>query len=257
MAGCTPRGRCASATEWLAESHELREVRSSGNAGRGQPVEPGVSDAIKVDIWSDVQCPWCYIGKRKFEAGAAEFGGEVEVEYHSFELAPDTPVDFDGSPADYLAQRKGLPMDQVEQMLERVTGIAASVGLDYDYDHVHQTNTVISHELIHFAKSKGRQLEMKEALLKAYFIDGGHVGRIEDLADLATTVGLDRDEVVAVLEAQTYLADVKADVAQAEAYGIQGVPFFVIDGKYGVSGAQEAAAFANVLEQARQERDDS
>ena len=216
----------------------------------------GVSTPIKVDIWSDVQCPWCYIGKRKFEAGAAQFGGEVEVEYHSFELAPDTPVDFDGSPKDFLSQRKGIAPDQVDMMLDRVTGIAKSVGLDYDYDHVHQTNTIKAHELLHFAKSKGVQLEMKEALLKAYFIDGGHVGRIEDLADLATTVGLDRDEVVAVLEAQTYLADVKADVAQAEAYGIQGVPFFVIDGKYGVSGAQEAAAFANVLEQARSERDE-
>ena len=216
-----------------------------------------MSEPIKVDIWSDVQCPWCYIGKRKFEAAVAEFEGDVEVEYHSFELAPDTPVDFDGTPADYLAERKGLPMAQVEQMLERVTGIAQSVGLDYDYDHVHQTNTIKAHELLHFAKSKGLQLEMKEALLKAYFVDGGHVGRVADLADLAATVGLDRDEVVEVLEAQTYLADVKADVAQAEAYGIQGVPFFVIDGKYGVSGAQEAAAFANVLEQARQERDDS
>ncbi|GAB3606211.1 protein disulfide isomerase FrnE [Conyzicola nivalis] len=216
-----------------------------------------MSTPIKVDIWSDVQCPWCYIGKRKFEAGAAQFGGDVEVEYHSFELAPDTPVDFDGSPKDFLSQRKGIAPEQVDMMLDRVTGIAKSVGLDYDYDHVHQTNTIKAHELLHFAKSKGVQLEMKEALLKAYFVDGGHVGRIADLADVAAGVGLDRDEVVAVLEAQTYLADVKADVAQAQAYGIQGVPFFVIDGKYGVSGAQEAAAFADVLTQAQSERDAS
>jgi len=214
-----------------------------------------VSEPIKVDIWSDVQCPWCYIGKRKFEDGAAQFGGDVEVEYHSFELAPDTPVDFDGSPRDFLSQRKGIALDQVDMMLDRVTSIAKDVGLDYDYDHVHQTNTVKAHELLHFAKSKGLQLEMKEALLKAYFVDGGHVGRVADLAELAVTVGLDREEVVAVLEANTYLADVKADVAQAQAYGIQGVPFFVIDGKYGISGAQEAAAFAGALEQARSERD--
>ena len=214
-----------------------------------------VSNPIKVDIWSDVQCPWCYIGKRKFEAGAAEFGGDVEVEYHSYELSPDTPVDYEGTTAEYLSQRKGLPLDQVDQMLERVTSIAASVGLDYDFEHVHQTNTVKAHELIHFAKSKGRQLEMKEALLKAYFIDGGHVGRIEDLADLAESIGFDRDEVMQVLESNQFLADVKADVALAGEYGIQGVPFFVIDGKYGVSGAQEAATFANVLEQVRSERD--
>ncbi|MGV8883125.1 MAG: DsbA family oxidoreductase [Rhodoglobus sp.] len=214
-----------------------------------------MSNPIKVDIWSDVQCPWCYIGKRKFEAGAAQFGGDVEVEYHSYELSPDTPVDYEGTTADYLSERKGLPMPQVHEMIERVTSIAASVGLDYDFEHVHQTNTVKAHELLHFAKSKGRQLEMKEALLKAYFVDGGHVGRISDLADLAASIGFDRDEVVRALESNEFLADVKADVARAGEYGIQGVPFFVIDGKYGVSGAQEAATFANVLEQVRSERD--
>jgi predicted DsbA family dithiol-disulfide isomerase len=214
-----------------------------------------VSTPIKVDIWSDVQCPWCYIGKRKFEAGAAQFDGEVEVEYHSFELAPDTPVDFEGTPVDFLSQRKHIAPDQIAMMLDRVTTIAASVGLDYDYDHVHQTNTVKAHELLHFAKASGLQLEMKERLLKAYFVDGRHVGRIPDLADLAAEVGLDRDAVVRALESNEYLADVKADVAQAQAYGIQGVPFFVIDGKYGVSGAQEADAFVGVLQQARDERD--
>ena len=213
-----------------------------------------MSNAVKVDIWSDVQCPWCYIGKRKFEAAVAGFDGKVDVEYHSFELAPDTPVDFDGSPRDYLAERKGVSPDQVDQMLDRVTGIAASVGLEYDYDHVHQTNTIKAHELIHYAKSQGRQLDMKERLLKAYFVDGRHVGRIEDLADLASEIGLDRAEVVRVLTDDAYLADVKADVAQAEAYGISGVPFFVFDEKYGVSGAQDAATFANVLEQVVLER---
>ena len=214
-----------------------------------------MTEPIKVDIWSDVQCPWCYIGKRKFESGAAQFGGDVEVEYHSFELAPDTPVDFDGTPVDYLAQRKGLPPAQVEQMIERVVGIAESVGLDYDYDHIHQTNTVISHELLHFAKSKGRQLEMKERLLKAYFINGEHVGRIPDLVDIAVELGFDRDEVTEALESHRVLPDVKADVALAREYGINGVPFFVIDGKYGVSGAQDAATFANVLSQVQAERE--
>ncbi|HEX4056768.1 MAG TPA: DsbA family oxidoreductase [Galbitalea sp.] len=214
-----------------------------------------MSDVIKVDIWSDVQCPWCYIGKRKFEAAVADFGGEVEVEYHSFELAPDTPLDFDGTPKDYLAQRKGISPSDADRMLERVTGIAASVGLDYDYDHVHQTNTIKAHELLHYAKSHGRQVEMKERLLKAYFVDGRHVGRIEDLADLAAEIGLDRDEVVRVLTDQQYLPDVKADVAQAEAYGIHGVPFFVFNEKYGVSGAQDPSTFANVLEQVQSERE--
>ena len=214
-----------------------------------------MSEVIKVDIWSDVQCPWCYIGKRKFEAGAELFGGEVEVEYHSFELSPDTPVEYEGTPVQYLSERKGMPVGQVEQMLERVTGIAKAVGLDYDYDHVHQTNTVISHELIHFAKSKGRQLEMKERLLKAYFVNGEHVGRIPDLVAIAAELGYDEAEVTEALESHRFLADVKADVALAQEYGIQGVPFFVIDGKYGVSGAQEAEAFANVLAQVQAERE--
>lgn len=213
-----------------------------------------MSEAIKVDVWSDIQCPWCYIGKRKFEAGVAQFGGEVDVEYHSFELAPDTPVDYDGSPADFLSSRKGLPLPQVEEMLANVTAIAAGVGLTYDYDSVKQTNTVKSHELLHFAKERGLQLEMKERLLRAYFTEGRHVGRVGDLADLAAEVGLDRAEVVAALEAGDYTAAVKADQAQAAAYGIQGVPFFVVDGKYGVSGAQEAAAFAQVLQQVREEK---
>ncbi|HEY2643857.1 MAG TPA: DsbA family oxidoreductase [Galbitalea sp.] len=214
-----------------------------------------MSDAIKVDIWSDVQCPWCYIGKRKFEAAVAQFDGAVEVEYHSFELAPDTPVDFDGTPKQYLAERKGVSPEQADQMLERVTGIAASVGLDYDYDHVHQTNTIKAHELLHYAKSQGRQIDMKERLLKAYFVDGRHVGRVEDLADLAAEIGLDRAEVVRVLTDNTYLADVKADVAQAAEYGINGVPFFVFDAKYGVSGAQDPATFASVLTQVQSERE--
>lgn len=214
-----------------------------------------MSEVIKVDIWSDVQCPWCYIGKRKFESGAELFGGEVEVEYHSFELSPDTPVEYEGTPVQYLSERKGMPVGQVEQMLERVTGIAKDVGLDYDYDHVHQTNTVISHELLHFAKSKGRQLEMKERLLKAYFVNGEHVGRIPDLVAIAVELGYDEAEVTEALESHRFLADVKADVALAQEYGIQGVPFFVIDGKYGVSGAQEAEAFANVLAQVKTERD--
>jgi predicted DsbA family dithiol-disulfide isomerase len=213
-----------------------------------------MSNSIKVDIWSDVQCPWCYIGKRKFEDGAAQFDGDVEVEYHSFELAPDVPVDYEGSTYDFASEHKGIPVAEVKQMIGRITGVAATVGLDFDYDSVHQTNTIRAHELLHFAKSKGLQLELKERLLKAYFMEGLHFGHLDVLADLAAEVGLDRAEAIAALEANTYLADVKADTAQAQAYGIQGVPFFVIDGKYGVSGAQSPAAFVDVLERARDER---
>ncbi|MDR6613226.1 DsbA family oxidoreductase [Leifsonia sp. 1010] len=218
-----------------------------------------MSEPIKIDIWSDIACPWCYIGKRKFEAGSGLFAGAgdgrgVEVEYHSFELSPDTPVDFDGSEVDFLAGHKGLPAEQVQQMLERVTGIASSVGLDYDFDHLKHTNTVKAHELLHFAKANGKQLELAERLFRAYFMEGRHVGRVEDLADLAAEVGLDRDAALQALESEQYLQDVRADQATAGEYGINGVPFFVIDGKYGVSGAQDAQTFAQVLEQVWSER---
>ncbi len=215
---------------------------------------------IKVDIWSDVACPWCYIGKRKFEAGCGLFvgtggGRSVEVEYHSFELAPDTPVDFDGGEADYLAQHKGVAKEQAEQMLDRVTGIAGAVGLEYDFSSLKHTNTVKAHQLLHYAKARGKQIEMKERLLRAHFVEGGHVGRDEDLADYAAEVGLDRDDALRSLRDDEYLADVRADQALAQEYGIGGVPFYVIDGRYGVSGAQEAATFAQVLERVWSERD--
>ena len=211
-------------------------------------------EAIKIDIWSDIACPWCYIGKRKFEAGAELAGVPVEIEYHSYELSPDTPVGYEGSHEEYLSGRMGVPIEQARQMLKRVTDIAESVDLHYDYDALKHANTVKAHELIHYAKARGRQLEMKERLLDAYFVRGEHVGHIESLADIAAELGFDRADVVRALTSNEYLADVRADQAQAIEYGIQGVPFFVIDGKYGVSGAQDATVFAQALTQVAAEK---
>ncbi len=213
-----------------------------------------MTPAIKVDVWSDIACPWCYIGKRKFEQAAERFGGEVEIEYHSFELAPDTSVDFEGSEIEFLAGHKGIPLETAKQMIDRVTSVASAVGLNYDYDALQHTNTVKAHELLHFAKAQGRQLELKERLLKAYFVEGRHVGRDEDLAELAAEVGLDGEDALRALRERTYLDGVRADQALAAQYGIRGVPFFVIDGKYGVSGAQESDTFKQVLEQVAAEK---
>jgi predicted DsbA family dithiol-disulfide isomerase len=223
---------------------------------------PAALIPIKVDVWSDIACPWCYIGKRKLEAGVEAFSTQpgspaVEIEYHSFELSPDTPVDFDGDEVDFLRKHKGVSAEQAREMLQRVTGIAEGVGLHYDYDALQHANTVKAHELIHYAKARGLQLEAKERLLKAYFEEGRNVGRIDELADLAAEIGLDRDEVVRSLTSGEYLAAVRADQRQAQEYGIQGVPFFVIDGKYGVSGAQDAATFVEVFGQVAGERDGS
>ncbi|MBW4042538.1 MAG: DsbA family oxidoreductase [Acidobacteria bacterium] len=213
-----------------------------------------MTDPVKIDVWSDVACPWCYIGKRKFEAGAAASGVPVEIEYHSFELSPDTPVDFEGSAAEFLSGHKGIPVAQAKAMTDQVSAIAAEVGLDYHYDDIRHTKTLLAHELMHFAKEDGKQLETAEALFKAYFVDGGHVGHVDDLVALAESVGLDGAAARQALEDHRYAGDVQADLAQAVAYGINGVPFFVIDGKYGVSGAQSPEVFAGALTQVAAER---
>jgi predicted DsbA family dithiol-disulfide isomerase len=208
---------------------------------------------VKVDIWSDVACPWCFIGKRRFETAAAEFaedGGSLEVEYHSFELAPDTPVDFDGTEVDFLVGHKGMPAAQVESMLAQMTELARTEGLSYDFDALQHTNTIKAHELLHHAKAQGRQLDMVERLLSAYFEEGRHVGRIDDLADLAAEIGLDRAGVVEALKSGELLPAVQADKDQAIAYGITGVPFFVIDRRLGVSGAQDPSVFLGALREA-------
>ncbi|MFD4421570.1 DsbA family protein [Agromyces sp. NPDC058484] len=217
-----------------------------------------MSEPIKIDIWSDIACPWCYIGKRHLEGGLAALGDdapEVEIEYHSFELAPDTPVDFEGSEVDFLAGHKRMPAERVQQMLQHVTGVASNAGLDYDFDALQHTKTLKAHELLHFAKEQGRQLELSERLFRAYFTEGRHVGRIDQLVELAAEIGIEADAAREALESGRYAEAVQADIAQAGAYGINGVPFFVFDGKYGVSGAQPAEVFAQVLTQVAGERD--
>ena len=216
-------------------------------------------DPIKVDIWSDVACPWCYIGKRKFEAGLTAFEKDdqappVEVVYHSFELQPDTPAEFDGSATDFLVRMKGLPAAQVRQMHDQVTAIAAAVDLDYDFASQQPTNTVKAHQVLHLAKARGVQADVKERLLRAHFVEGRHIGRDEDLADLTAEVGLDRDEVLQALREESYLPAVRADIDRARQLGISGVPFFVLDGRYGISGAQSPETFAKALAQLQAER---
>ncbi|MFS0912886.1 DsbA family protein [Microbacterium sp. 179-I 3D2 NHS] len=211
-----------------------------------------MTEPISIDIWSDIACPWCYIGKRNLEKGleataSDDDAPQVTITFHSFELSPDTPVDFDGDEIDFLAGHKGMPRAQVEQMLSNVTGVAANAGLEYRFDLLQHTNTVKAHELLHFAKAEGLQHEMEERLMSAYFTEGRHVGRVDDLVTLATEVGLAADAAREALETERYLPAVRQDQAQARAYGIQGVPFFVIDGQYGISGAQPPAAFENVL----------
>ena len=216
---------------------------------------------MQVDIWSDIACPWCFIGKRRFETGLRQFqaspaghGVEVSSELHSFELSPDSPEDSAISVVEYLSTRKGLRRSQVEQMLTQVTALAAAEGLSFDFDSVRQTRTLRAHELLHLAKAHGKQAEAAEALFSAFFEKGRNVSDLEVLGDIAEQIGLSRREAVEALQTGRYRDAVAADIEQARAYGIQGVPFFVIDGRYGVSGAQAPETFAAALARAAGDR---
>ncbi|MGP7959473.1 DsbA family oxidoreductase [Sanguibacter sp. A247] len=221
--------------------------------------QPAAVEPLKIDIWSDIACPWCYLGKHRLATGLAAFAATdgalpIEIEYHSFELAPDTPEDFEGSEVDFLARHKGMPAAQVEQMLGQMTATAAAEGLTMDFARLRHTKTLRAHELLHAAKSAGKQPEMLERLFEAYFAQGEHVSDVDTLVRLATEVGLDADEIRAALTDGRHADDVEADIAQARAFGISGVPFYVIDGRYGISGAQPGEAFAQMLGQIVAER---
>jgi len=218
-----------------------------------------MAESIKVDVWSDVACPWCYIGKRTLEAAVSEIsadgdGPEIVIEYHSYELAPETPVDFVGGEHEFLTGSKGMTADESREMLKHVTEVAGTVGLEYNYDRLQHANTVMAHQLVHYAKAHGKQIDANERLLKAHFSDGRHIGRVEDLADLAEEIGLDRADVVRSLESDEYLSAVRADQELARSYGISAAPFFVFDGRNSISGAQDKDVFVQALEQAVRDR---
>ncbi len=207
---------------------------------------------MRVEIWSDVVCPWCAIGKRRFEAALAAFEhrDDVEVRWRSFELDPSAPRSVPGGAARRLADRYGVPLEQARAMQQRVTDAAAAEGLRFRYDIARPGTTLDAHRLLHLAAERGAQGAVKERLLLAYFTEGEPVADRDALVRLAGEAGLDPAEAAAVLDSDAYLAEVRADEAQARALGIQGVPFFVLDRKYGVSGAQPAEVLLEVLRKA-------
>jgi predicted DsbA family dithiol-disulfide isomerase len=207
---------------------------------------------VKVEIWSDVVCPWCYIGKRRFESALSEFAhrDDVEVIYRSFELDSTAQVDSGRSVTEILAEKYGVSLAQAAAMNSRVTGIAAGEGLDYHLDKARHANTVKAHRLIHLAASKGLQNEVMERVMTAYFSEGENIGDTETLARLTAETSLDADEARAVLESDAYTDAVRADERRAQMLGITGVPFFVVDERYGVSGAQPASLLLEVLDTA-------
>lgn len=204
---------------------------------------------MKIEIWSDVICPFCYIGKRNFETALEQFADKknIEVIWKSFQLDPAIPEVATESYTDYLVKRKGMAVEQVQGMLSNVTQMATQVGLDYHLDQSIIVNSLKAHQLIQFAKSKNLGNEAEERLFKAFFIEGKNIADTETLVQLGKDFGLDESEIKAILEDEKYKYEIAQDIQEAQNIGVTGVPFFVFDRKYAVSGAQPAEAFLETL----------
>jgi predicted DsbA family dithiol-disulfide isomerase len=207
-----------------------------------------------VEAWSDIVCPWCYIGKRRLEAALDRFehADQVEVRWRSFELDPHAPFLRTGRMAEHLASKYGMTLAQAEERLEGLNRLAAADGLDYDLARTQGGNTFAAHRLLHLAYSRSDALggALKEALLAAYFVDLRPISEPEVLEDVAVGVGLDRDEVIEVLGSDRFAAEVRADEAEAARLGCTGVPFFVVDRAFAIPGAQDVDTFLLTLRRA-------
>ncbi len=206
---------------------------------------------MTVEIWSDVMCPFCYIGKRKFENALAQFPhkDDVEVIWKSFQLQPDMKTDATKNTTQHLAEVKGWTLEHAKGMTDHVTQLAKQVGLTYNMDKAVVANSFDAHRFLHFAKVHGVQNEAKEALLKAYFTEGLNTADHAVLVQLGTKIGLNADELKHVLASNQFADAVHHDIYEAHQVGVRGVPFFVLGGKYAVSGAQETALFLQALTQ--------
>jgi predicted DsbA family dithiol-disulfide isomerase len=207
---------------------------------------------VHVEIWSDIACPWCYVGKRRFEKALADFEhrDEVTVTWRSFELDPDAPRERPGDRATHLADKYGTTREKAEEMHQHMTDVAAGEGLDFRFDTTRDGNTFDAHRVLHLAAAHGRQDALKERLLRAHFTEGELMADHDALTRLAAEAGLPEDEVRDVLTTDRYAADVREDERTAATLGGRAVPFFVIDRAIGASGAQPPEVFAQLLQQA-------
>jgi predicted DsbA family dithiol-disulfide isomerase len=210
---------------------------------------------MKIEIWSDVMCPFCYIGKRKFENALAKFENKsaVTIEWKSFQLNPDMKTEPDKNINEYLAEIKGWSLEQAQEMNQNVSEMAKKVGLNYDLNKAVVANSFDAHRIVQLAKTKGLGDAMEERLFKGYFTEGLNIADHQTLVKIGMEIGLDATEISEVLKTTTFAEEVNGDVREAQQLGIRGVPFFVIDRKYGVSGAQESETFLNALNKAWEE----
>jgi len=207
---------------------------------------------MKIEIWSDVMCPFCYIGKRKFEAALEQFENKanVIVVWKSFQLNPAMKTDPSKNITSYLAEIKGWSLEQAKEMNTHVTNMAKEVGLHYDFDKAIVANSFDAHRLIQLAKKHGKGDEAEEQLFKAYFTEGKNTDDHSTLIEIGISIGLNEIEVKQVLASDQFSDDVRKDIIEAQQIGVRGVPFFVVDRKYGVSGAQPTEVFLETLTKA-------
>ena len=204
--------------------------------------------ALQVEIWSDVVCPWCYIGKRRFEAAVERFDGEVDVTWRSFELDPTAPAIREHTATEHLAAKYGMSHEQAEASHAQMTELAAQEGLEYHFERARGGNSFDAHRLLHLAAENGLQNEAMERVMRGYFTDGVPIGDREALIALGEELGLENARQT--LEGDDYADAVRADEELAHRIGINGVPFFVLDRRYGVSGAHPAESLVQALETA-------
>lgn len=207
---------------------------------------------MKVEIWSDVMCPFCYIGKRKFEEALSKFEmkDSIEIIWKSFQLDPELKTDASKSTIQHLSETKGWSIEQTKSTIKYVEDMAIDVGLHYDFNKVIIANSFDAHRLIQFAKKRSLGSEAEERLFKAYFIEGKNISDHDILKELADSIGLNSEEVSKMLSAHDLEIEVKSDIAEAQQIGVNGVPFFVINRKYAISGAQDSKVFLDSLNKA-------
>lgn len=206
---------------------------------------------MKIEIWSDVMCPFCYIGKKNFEHALEKlpFKEEVEVEWKSFQLDPTLEPSETKTTAEYFREKKGFPEEQAKQMTAQVIQMGKASGIDFNFEQALITNTFPAHKLLHLAKKHGKSSEMEEELFKAHFLNGENIGNIEILSDLAQNIGVSKEEAIQTLRSDEFDDQVSQDILEARNNGVSGVPFFILNGKYSVSGAQPSQVFEEALTQ--------
>lgn len=207
---------------------------------------------MKIEIWSDIMCPFCYIGKKRFDDALAQFEhkDKVEVEWKSFMLSPDLKTDPTKNNNQFLAEHKGISLEEATGMNNYVTDMAAQAGLTYDFNKAIVANSFNAHRFSHFAKQYGKQNEAEEKLFAAYFTEGKNIDDAETLMAMVAELGLDVTKLANVMGSGAYAKDVMADIDEAQELGIRGVPFFVLNRKYAISGVQETAVFLDTLQKA-------